>query len=407
MNFLCLQASSVFEKYGGIEYYLHDTLTLLAETLGSSSVTSLVPKRGDQFNLMPCSYQVVSVPFSSRGFLTKLENRFSRLFFKTAISIAKEKSIDCILVGHVSLAPLAFTLSKILDIPFWTFAYGVDVWGGLSFPTEWAFRKSQKIISISQWTKDILVSRGISEEMISIVHPGLSSFYEAADPKVFQIDPSSPLKILTVSRLDPQEQYKGHDHVISALGLIKKKCPEHLPLYTIQGTGEDRRRLERLVFLGGLSDHVTFLDRVKSREDLANLYRQSDVFIMPSRFGCWDGHWRGEGFGIVYVEAAVLGLPSIAYECGGVMDIITNKAQGILVKPDDIEGLSNALVSLSQHRELIAPMGEQARQMALQRFSRKAIAEEIHLAFGLGKSVLKISPSPNPVDISQLVDPVS
>lgn len=407
MKYLCLQASSVFENYGGIEYYLHDTLTLLADAVGSGAVTTLVPDRGNQFKRTPTSYEVVTVPFSSTGILRKIENRFSRAFFQTALRLAKDKSIDCILVGHVSLAPLAFSLSKVLGIPYWTFAYGVDVWGGLSFPTDWAFRKSHKIISISKWTKDILITRGISADRISIIHPGLSPFYETAAPKVTPPRSTGPLKLLTVSRLDPQEQYKGHDHVISALGLIQKQSPEHLPFYTIQGTGKDRERLEQLVFLGGLSPHVRFLDRVESREDLADLYRQADVFIMPSRFGCWEGKWRGEGFGIVYVEAAALGVPSVAYECGGVMDIITDQVEGILVKPDDIEGLSNTLISLSQNRDLITQMGESARRKALEHFSRKSISQELQLAFGLGQSVLEMGPSANSIDVSQLMDPVS
>lgn len=407
MKFLCLQASSVFETYGGIEYYLHDTLTLLAENLGSSSVTTLVPERGIHFKLTPSTYEVVPVPFSSTGFLKKIENRFSRSFFQTALELAKEKSVDCILVGHVALAPLAYTLSKLLGVPFWTFAYGVDVWGGLSFPTDWAFRKSQKIISISNWTKDILVTRGISPETIEIVHPGLSAFYETASPKITRPGSEGPLKLLTVSRLDPQEQYKGHDHVISAMTLIQKHNPECLPHYTIQGTGEDRQRLERLVFLSGLSDHVTFLDRLESREDLADLYRQADVFIMPSRFGCWEGKWRGEGFGIVYVEAAAVGLPSIAYECGGVLDIISHEQNGILVKPDDIESLSKTLISLSKNRHQLVQMGERARERALKKFSRKAISEEIRSAFGLGQSILEVGPNTNTIDVSQWVDPIS
>jgi len=407
MKFLCLQSSSIFENYGGIEYYLHDTLTLLAETLGKGSITTLVPQRGDRFELTPCDYEVEAVPFTSSGFLKKIENRFSRSFFKKAISLAKENSVDCILVGHVSLAPLAYALSKILNIPYWTFAYGVEVWGGLSLPTDWAFRRSQKIISISHWTKEILISRGISNDRISVVHPGLSPFFEKASPKDFNQPSESPLKLLTVSRLDPQEQYKGHDHVISALGLIKKKSPEWLPHYTIQGKGEDRKRLEQMVFLGGLSEHVTFLDGLTSREDLADLYRQADAFIMPSRFGCWEGRWRGEGFGIVYVEAAALGVPSIAYECGGVVDIIQTGINGILVKPDDITALSHTLISISKNRQLLVALGKQAREIALQKFSQRAIAREIQNTLGLGKSILEVSPGTDSIDVSQLMDPIS
>jgi glycosyltransferase involved in cell wall biosynthesis len=191
------------------------------------------------------------------------------------------------------------------------------------------------------------------------------------------------------------------------MGLIKQTRPEALPHYTIQGHGDDRSRLEQLVFLGGLQEHVTFLDKLTSREDLDTLYRQSDVFIMPSRFGCWDGRWRGEGFGIVYVEAGALGIPSIAYDCGGVTDIIQSGKNGILVKPNDIEQLSQTLLELHDHRERISELGRQARETALTRFSRTAIKSEIEKAFGSSQSITEVRPSSNPIDVSHIVDSIS
>jgi glycosyltransferase involved in cell wall biosynthesis len=298
-------------------------------------------------------------------------------------------------------------LSKILGIPYWTIAYGLEVWGGTNLVDEFALRSSQKIISISHWTKNILVARGFRKNIIEIVHPCLQPGFENKSPKTHFTEAKAPLQLLTVSRLDPQERYKGHDHVLSAMGLIKQTRPEALPHYTIQGHGADRTRLEQLVFLGGLQEHVTFLDKLSSREELDELYRSCDVFVMPSRFGCWDGRWRGEGFGIVYVEAGALGIPSIAYDCGGVTDIIQSRKNGILVKPNDIEELSQTLLELYDHRERISDLGRQARETALTRFSRTAIKSEIEKAFGSRQSITEVRPSSNPIDVSHIVDSIS
>jgi glycosyltransferase involved in cell wall biosynthesis len=407
MRILCLQQSSIFETYGGIEYYLHDLLTITSEILGPSSVISFVPKRSDSFKLTQTNYEVVPVEHKNQGLLKKLENRLSPTLLQAALRKSKELKPDIIIVGHVSLAPLGMALSKILDIPYWTIAYGLEVWGGTNLVDEFALRSSQKIISISHWTKNILVARGFRENKIEIVHPCLQPGLENKSPKSHFTPAKAPLQLLTVSRLDPQERYKGHDHVLSAMGLIKQTRPEALPHYTIQGHGDDRSRLEQLVFLGGLQEHVTFLDKLTSREDLDTLYRQSDIFIMPSRFGCWDGRWRGEGFGIVYVEAGALGIPSIAYDCGGVTDIIQSGKNGILVKPNDIQQLSQTLLELHDHRERISELGRQARETALTRFSRTAIKSEIEKAFGSSQSITEVRPSSNPIDVSHIVDSIS
>lgn len=406
MKLFCLQQSSIFENYGGVEYYLHDLLSLASEVLEPHSVTTFIPER-KPLTLTQTPYEVVPVRYQTTGWFQKWENRFSPLLFQAAYQKAKEARPDFILAGHVSLSPLAYALSKALGIPFWTVAYGLEVWGPSDLPTEWAFRKSGQIISISHWTKNILVSRGFSAEHIQVVHPCLQPSFLDKPAKEYALDSKNPLQLLTVSRLDPQEQYKGQDHVLSALGFIKKNHPESMPHYTIQGRGEDKQRLEQLVFFLGLQDHVTFLDKLDKREDLETLYRNSDLFVMPSRFGCWDGRWRGEGFGIVYVEAAALGVPSLAYQCGGVTDIIDSDSNGILVKPDDIKALASRLLNLHQEREKLALLGKAAKETALRCFSPQAIRKELERVLISGQSIAEIRPSTDSIDVSDVLDPIS
>jgi glycosyltransferase involved in cell wall biosynthesis len=191
------------------------------------------------------------------------------------------------------------------------------------------------------------------------------------------------------------------------MGMIRKCRPEALPHYTIQGKGDDRQRLEQLAFYLGLKDHVTFLDKLEKREDLETLYRNSDLFVMPSRFGCWDGRWRGEGFGIVYVEAAALGVPSLAYQCGGVTDIIESNLNGVLVQPDNIEGLSKALLDLHDQREKLASLGTKAKELALLKFSPDAIRKELEEVLSSSQSVTEVRPSPDSIDVTNILDPIS
>jgi len=407
VKILCLQQSSVFQTYGGIEYYLHDLLTLTRKLLGPNSVTTLVPQRSGSFNLFDTDYQVVPVPYSFTGRAQKIENRLSPNMISQALSLAQKEKPQLIWVGHVSLAPMGYALSKIMRIPFWTMAYGLEVWGGLGLPTEWALRKSEAILSISHWTKDILVARGFQNAQIHVVHPCLQPGFEAKPTKSYDLSLNTPLKLLTVSRLDASEQYKGHDHVLQALSGIKKTHPHLVPQYTIQGDGNDRPRLEQLVFFAGLQDHVKFLGRTDNREQLEQLYRDSDLFIMPSRFGCWEGKWRGEGFGIVYAEAAALGVPSIAYQCGGVTDILQNEKTGFLVEPDSIQRLGDLLIELTHNRTRIQEVGQRAQKHVQEHFSAQSMKRQIANALHSCQSITEIRPSADSIDIPDVLNTLS
>jgi glycosyltransferase involved in cell wall biosynthesis len=75
-----------------------------------------------------------------------------------------------------------------------------------------------------------------------------------------------------------------------------------------------------------------------SDEALPGLYRDADVFVLPSR--------SGEGFGLVALEAMASGLPVIATSSGGIVDIVTDGVNGRLVPPNDVTALAAALTQL-------------------------------------------------------------
>jgi glycosyltransferase involved in cell wall biosynthesis len=380
MRLLWLQSSSVFEGFGGIEYYLDDLITSTCEIWGPDSQQAIVPRRTKAWQNLPRPYSVTDVAFSRNRLVSKIQNRFCIPYLMTAIRKAREMQPDYLVCGHVSLGPLTALVSYWTGIPYLSCVYGIEAWGGLMAADEWALRQSAGIISISDWTKQRLTQRGIDPGLIQIIHPRLDTRLEN---RTLAERPSSAgrLHLLTVSRLDASEQYKGQDHVIHALALLRNRAPELSFHYTIQGEGNDRPRLERLVETWGLQESVTFAGRVPNRAELDARYAAADVFVMPSRFGKWERRWRGEGFGIVYLEAAAFGVPSVAYDTGGVTDIITNREDGILVRPDDIAALAEALAGLARDPHRRAALGRNAHSMVQRRFTRPAIRHEIAAAF--------------------------
>jgi glycosyltransferase involved in cell wall biosynthesis len=88
----------------------------------------------------------------------------------------------------------------------------------------------------------------------------------------------------------------------------------------------------------GVGDSVTFCGFVADA-DLPAYYRLADLFVMPS---------RGEGFGIVFLEAMASGTPVLGGNQDGTVDALSDGALGALVDPQDPEGLADELHRLLQ-----------------------------------------------------------
>lgn len=102
----------------------------------------------------------------------------------------------------------------------------------------------------------------------------------------------------------------------------------------VAGEGEERGRLERLVAELGLQDSVRLLGRIGEAE-LLTLYRAADVNVVPSL--------ALEGFGLVVLEAAACGTPSIVTDAGGLPEAIAGLGASLVVPAGDAEALADRL----------------------------------------------------------------
>jgi phosphatidyl-myo-inositol dimannoside synthase len=132
--------------------------------------------------------------------------------------------------------------------------------------------------------------------------------------------------ILTVGRLSSLEKCKGFDEVIDLMPRLLQSYPNLK--YLIVGDGDDRNRLEakaekiapgRVIFAGHISES----------EKVAH-YNLADAYVMPS---------RGEGFGIVLIEAAACGIPIVGSRTDGSREALLDGKLGRLVDPIDPDDL--------------------------------------------------------------------
>ncbi len=198
---------------------------------------------------------------------------------------------------------------------------------------------------------------GASNVPIHVILPCVSDeFVEASTILDRQPQSERPLTLLTVSRL---VERKGHMKVIRAL----TKFPG--VRYRIVGDGAMRNQLLNLAASLGVADRVELLQTLNDGK-LPELYSQSDVFVMPTTKTATDR----EGFGIVYLEAQLFGIPVIATNQPGVDEAIEDGVTGLLAD-DSQEAFEVALGRLLADEQLRITMGEAGRKRVLGGFTRE------------------------------------
>jgi phosphatidylinositol alpha-1,6-mannosyltransferase len=243
------------------------------------------------------------------------------------------------------------------------FAHGIEVWQPLGWLRASALRGADRVTAPSRDTAQHLISeQGIHPERVRRLAWGLDPEFEARlrtpvlppRPAAF---PDRARIILSVGRWDPAERYKGADTLISALPRVLRTLPD--AVLVLVGEGEDRPRLEQLAQECGVTHRTRFLSGL-TQQELFACYAHCDVFALPS---------RGEGFGLVFLEAMAHGKPVIGGAHGGTPDVIEDSVTGLLVPHADVALLSGALESLLADPARASEMGARGRERVRTVFS--------------------------------------
>jgi glycosyltransferase involved in cell wall biosynthesis len=149
--------------------------------------------------------------------------------------------------------------------------------------------------------------------------------------------------IISVGRLCP---FKGFETLIEAFSVLYKTHP-HLRL-TIHGEGPDRKRLESLIKKYVLDSVVSLPG--KSR-DLNTIFQNADLFVFPSFY---------EGFPNALCEAMAAGLPVIASNCSGNVEVVKDKINGLLYPMKDAIGLKLLMEHVLRDEKLYSTLSENA-----------------------------------------------
>jgi glycosyltransferase involved in cell wall biosynthesis len=175
--------------------------------------------------------------------------------------------------------------------------------------------------------------------------------------------------LLTVTRLDSGERYKGVDRIIAATPELLDRFPSIT--YWIAGYGDDLQRLQNLSLRHGVGSRVTFCGEVPPA-DLPGLYNRATVFAMPS---------TGEGFGIVFLEALACGVPVVAGNKDGSADPLQDGKVGRLVDPDNPAELVAAIADLIEKKDPALSDPQRLRRESLAAFGPDRMRDRASAAF--------------------------
>jgi len=210
-------------------------------------------------------------------------------------------------------------------------------------------RHSAAVTTVSSWLKQE------TETLAPGVHPTVAPMPVATD--LFGPGGSRDgNRLLFVGRLTQQ---KGVDHLLYALSQMK--APATLD---IVGDGPGRPSLESTASELGVSSRIRWHGQVNQSE-LPRFYQSASALVVPS---------ADEGLGLVAVEALLCETPVVAFDSGGLRDVIQHDKTGLLVKPGDRAALAAALDGLLARNGRGSDLGRAGRLYALSAFAPESAA---------------------------------
>ncbi len=214
------------------------------------------------------------------------------------------------------------------------------------------WRHASAVVANSQGLKNI-AAHFDGSNTIDVIPNGIntSNFF----PKAREL---SPARLLFVGRLVYQ---KGGDILLDALERVKDRKWD----LSIVGDGPRRPDWENQADKLGISDRIHFMGWL-DKADLLEQYQKANIFVLPSRH---------EGMPNVVLEAMGCGLPVIATRIAGSEDLVLDGTTGYLIKPDNPQELTEAIIKLIDHKEDIQRMGDASRSRVIESFSWDSVAD--------------------------------
>lgn len=356
---------------GGIERVTRTLLGACSELYGPDRVALCAVWRREGSASLPCRLLVAAAP-APPGAPARVSIATRVRFAAAAVRAARRWRRRLVVVAaHPHLSPVAWACRLVSGAPYAVWCHGYETWGRLRPSVRMALRRADLVFAPSAFSAGATErAAGLAAGSVRVLPHGLSPEV-AADASRVAADAGKV--VLAVARLDPTNAYKGVDTLLRALPLLRARVAD--ARLVVVGDGADRPRLKAIARTLGVDGAVRFAGRV-SDEELRRLYASAAVFALPAATDLGPPP-RGEGFGLVFVEAGAAGLPVVAGAAGPVPEVVRDGEAGLLVDPADEQAVAEALCRLLTDPERALRMGEAGRRRAASEFSYEAFRARV------------------------------
>lgn len=352
-------AAEVYRRLGGKGIHI-----LTAAVPGAAEVDAVHPNSIHRLNLR-------RVPWLKPESLAM----YGRFFFR-ALALALTHRFDAIHAFRALPEGLvAWAVARLTVRPLVIYAHGEELtsWGrgGKYKAMRFALRRADWVIANSGHTRDTLLGMGVAAARITLIYPGVDvavfrpGLGTAGLRERLGIRPDEKL-VFSVGRLSRR---KGFDQMIRAVAQLRD---EGIAVrYVIAGVGEDADYLDGLIAehrLQGIAHRIGAV----SETDLPCWLNACDVFAMPNREIDGDN----EGFGMVFIEAAACGKPSLAGRAGGTGSAVLDNQTGLRVDGESARAVADGLRRLLTQPGWAAELGQRALQRVQREFAWERVADK-------------------------------
>jgi len=285
--------------------------------------------------------------------------------FKDTINIIESNKIKLIIADSWKSLELPIEYINKKNIPTICLAHGNEVIfknESKKIRIKKILNKVNLIIANSKYTMD-LVKKLTNKTNIRYVYPGANDLRNVQSDEFIKLN-GSPV-IITISRL---EKRKGHAQIIKSFKQLVRDFPNIK--YVIAGEGPEKKNILNLISKYSLEKNISLVGLVnESQKEF--LFKNSDLMVMPTLDE--SNKESIEGFGIVYIEAAFFGIPSIASDIGGTKEAVLHNKTGIII--NDMNDLYKSIYDLLINDKKRIELGIEAKKRAVERFKWENVTE--------------------------------
>jgi glycosyltransferase involved in cell wall biosynthesis len=240
-----------------------------------------------------------------------------------------------------------------------------EPWHGPWFK-RWAARYTDAIATVSAPLRDYLVERaGVPRGSITIVPNGVDTDVYRPGPAAGRIRKQFGLGAdsCIIGHVARFSAVKNHEMLLHAFARVVNEVPG--AFLALAGDGPLRAAIEAMIRELGIESRVGLLGHMS--EQVPSLYREFDVFVLPS---------LAEGTSMSILEAMASGVPVVATAVGGTPDVLDHGRSGVLVPSRDAEALAAALGALLRNPSERKRLGSASRQRIRELYSEEVVLSE-------------------------------